>query len=165
MITQTMGGVSDTHHFPMNSYHEAIKHISYRLVHAVETNTTSIITRTDHHVQTCTTVVTGVGGGVTRRAAINTIQYWLQLPSLHRTRVELLWNKEHSRWMNGLHYDKACWCYAKTTKCRSACTIVQSAPLLFVAHCLYTVNFLNIWTPKIFVVITLKCEQCCSTIE
>ena len=32
-------------------------------------------------------------------------------------------------------------------------------------HALSTVNFLNIRTPKIFVVITLKCELCGSTIE
>ena len=29
----------------------------------------------------------------------------------------------------------------------------------------FTVNFLNIWTPKEFVVITLKFELCGSTIE
>ena len=29
----------------------------------------------------------------------------------------------------------------------------------------YTINFLNIWTPKKFVVITLKFELCGSTIE
>ena len=40
-----------------------------------------------------------------------------------------------------------------------------SVRLLFSLHRSITVNFLNIRTPKKFVVITLKFELCCSTIE
>ena len=45
------------------------------------------------------------------------------------------------------------------------CYSVRRRTSAQVSHFWYTVNFLNIRTPKIFVVITLKFELCGSTIE
>ena len=48
-------------------------------------------------------------------------------------------------------------------KCRYTDQLMQGAQTIYIG--MITVNFLNIWTPKTFVVITLKFELSGSTIE
>ena len=51
-----------------------------------------------------------------------------------------------------------CWAPVKVHPCAMQCSLQNNEQLLLRIH-MSTVNFLNIWTPKTFVVITLKVEQ------